>query len=211
MWTCAHSRPLWVSPTNSPLRLGVSPAGTSTPTGVFNRGLRLYFLKLEPWVAWSTALPRCSSLSIYVQMWGCGSASCCTACPVHSTIHHLAGSTSQSSPPWLPISAPPTGLDECFFFISLVVGLPCVWIFCQLWLFFVFKLSSFWLCEEVQCVYLSLHLGWKLPFIHFFRKHLLNAYASTFLGTTSVQHEQNRQHLHFRAVFHTLHMQRCAF
>ena len=25
----------------------------------------------------------------------------------------------------LPISAPPTGLDECFFFISLVVGLPC--------------------------------------------------------------------------------------
>ena len=24
----------------------------------------------------------------------------------------------------VPISAPPTGLDECFFFISLVVGLP---------------------------------------------------------------------------------------
>ena len=60
----------------------------------------------------------------------------------------------------LPVSAPPMGLDECFFFISLVVGLPCSSIFCQFWLFFVFKLllSFFWLCEEVLCVYLHLHL-----------------------------------------------------
>ena len=63
----------------------------------------------------------------------------------------------------LPISAPPTGLDECFFFISLVVRLPYSLIFCQFWLFFVFKLllSFFWLCEEVQCVYLYLYFGWK--------------------------------------------------
>ena len=29
--------------------------------------------------------------------------------------------------------------------------------------FFVFKLllSFFWLCEEAQCIYLLLHLGWK--------------------------------------------------
>ena len=40
---------------------------------------------------------------------------------------------------WLPISAPPTGLDECFFFNSLVVGLSYSLIFCQFWLFFVFK------------------------------------------------------------------------
>ena len=62
---------------------------------------------------------------------------------------------------WLPVSAPPIGLGECFFFISLVVGLPYSWIFCQFWLFFVFKLllSFFWLCEEAQCVYLHLHLG----------------------------------------------------
>ena len=33
--------------------------------------------------------------------------------PTMATLH-------QSSPPWLPISAPPTGLDECLFFISLV-------------------------------------------------------------------------------------------
>ena len=64
----------------------------------------------------------------------------------------------------LPTSAPPTCLDECFFFISLVVGLPYSSIFCQFWLFFVFKLllSFFWLCEEAQCVYLCLHLGRKL-------------------------------------------------
>ena len=60
----------------------------------------------------------------------------------------------------LPVSAPPTDLDECFFFISLVVRLPYSSIFCQFWWFFVFKLLSFfWLCEEVQCVYLCLHLG----------------------------------------------------
>ena len=67
---------------------------------------------------------------------------------------------------WLPISAPSTSLDECFFFISLVVGLPYSSIFCQFWLFFVFKLllSFFCLCEEAQYIYLCLHLGQKSPF-----------------------------------------------
>ena len=66
--------------------------------------------------------------------------------------------------PWLPVSAPPTGLDECFFFNSLAVGLPYSSIFCQFWLFSVFLnllLSFFWLCKEGQCVYLHLHLGQK--------------------------------------------------
>ena len=44
----------------------------------------------------------------------------------------------ESSPPWPPISAPPTNLDECFFFNSLVVTLPYSLIFLQLWLFFCF-------------------------------------------------------------------------
>ena len=60
------------------------------------------------------------------------------------------------------LSAPLTGLDECVFFISLVVGLPYSLVFYQLWLFFVFKLllSFFWLCDEAQYVYLY-HLVWK--------------------------------------------------
>ena len=37
-WVCVHSRTLWVSPTNSPVRLGVFPAA-STPTGFFSQRL----------------------------------------------------------------------------------------------------------------------------------------------------------------------------
>ena len=41
-----------------------------------------------------------------------------------------------SSPPWLPVSAPCTGLDECFFFNSLVVRLLYSLIIWQFWVFF---------------------------------------------------------------------------
>ena len=42
-WACAHSRPLWFSPTTSPVRLGVSPAAAPTPTGVFNQRFKAVF------------------------------------------------------------------------------------------------------------------------------------------------------------------------
>ena len=42
-WVCVHSRPLWVSPTKSPVSLGVSPAAASTPTGVFNQWYEALF------------------------------------------------------------------------------------------------------------------------------------------------------------------------
>ena len=42
-WACAHSRPLWVSPTTSPVRLGVSPAAAPTPTGIFNQRFEALF------------------------------------------------------------------------------------------------------------------------------------------------------------------------
>ena len=38
-----HFRTLWVSPTNSSVRLGVSSAATSTPTGVFNQRFEALF------------------------------------------------------------------------------------------------------------------------------------------------------------------------
>ena len=41
-WVCVHSRTLWVSPMNSPVRLGVSPA-VSTPTGVFSQTFEALF------------------------------------------------------------------------------------------------------------------------------------------------------------------------
>ena len=48
-----------------------------------------------------------------------------------------------SSPTQLLVSAPPTSVNECFFFNSLVVRLPYSLIFCQFWLFFVFSNCPF--------------------------------------------------------------------
>ena len=156
-WACVHSRTLWVFPTNSPMRLGVSPAAYSTPTGVFNQRFEALFP-------------------------GTGTLGCCIChapqfvLPVY--LHANVGPPSPQSYaslglpatalPWvlstqLLVSAPPTSLDECFFFNSLVVRLPYSSIFCQfcLFLFLNLLLSFFWLCEEAQCIYLYLHLGWK--------------------------------------------------
>ena len=94
---------------------------------------RLSFPISEPWVWRSVSLPSCSS-----QFMAC---KCGTA---QSTSHHLAcpGLPVAAWPPvlstQLPISTPPTGLDECVFLNSLVVRLPYILIFCQFW-FFVFK------------------------------------------------------------------------
>ena len=86
--------------------------------------LRLYFPTLEPGVVQSVLIPSCSSQFICTQMWDCQLPPC-----------HM------SSPPWLPISAPPSSLNECFFFNSLVVRLPYSLIFWQFWM--VFKLVVF--------------------------------------------------------------------
>ena len=131
------------------------------PPRVFSiRYLRLYFPTLELWVARSLLLPSCSSWFICTLMWGC---SLCQLPP------HLTSPPAATLPRvlsiQLPVSVPPTGLDDCFFFISLVVGLPYSSIFCQFWFFLFLNLllSFFWLCEEAQCVYLCLHLGSLLP------------------------------------------------
>ena len=103
-----------------------------------------------------------------------GSTSCSLACPTLQSATSL-GPPAAALPRVLSArlsgSALPTGLGECFFFISLVVRLPYSSIFCQFWLF-VFKLllSFFWLCEEAQGVYLRLHLGRKPPEMPFLYK-----------------------------------------
>ena len=87
---------------------------------------------LVPWVVRSVWLPSCSS---HLSAFKCRTASCHLTYPVL-----LQPPCHTSSPPQLPISAPPTSLDKCFFFNSLVVRLPYSSIFWQFWLFFVFKL-----------------------------------------------------------------------
>ena len=114
---------------NFPVRvlLGVSPADPPTPTGVFNQWFEALF-------------PRAGTLG-------------CTVChlvhqllprrpaaalptPLHNPHPGLpATALLRVLSAQLPGSTPLTGLDECFFFISLVVGLPYSSIFCQFWVF----------------------------------------------------------------------------
>ena len=81
-WACAHSRPLWVSPTTSPVRLGVSPAAAPTPTGVFNQRFEALFL-----LCWSPGLRGLLHSPPFVQVYLCTNvvrrgATRCSACPV---------------------------------------------------------------------------------------------------------------------------------
>ena len=105
-------------------------------------------------------------------------ASCSLACPFPQ-FATLLGPPATALPRVLSarlrVSARSTGLYECFFFNFSVVGLSYSLIFCQFWLFFVFKLLSFfWLCKEAQYVYLCLHLGWKADLLyHFYRLYFV--------------------------------------
>ena len=123
---------LWISPANSPVRLGVSPAAASTPTGVFNQWFEALF-------------PHTGTLGFEVRHLVHQLLLHCQLQPglPCSTIRHLTGSAScpLAASPLHPVAhllSSPSGLDECFFFFSLVVGLPYSSIFCQFWLFFFF-------------------------------------------------------------------------
>ena len=83
------------------------------------------------------------------------SASCCLTC----------SGLPAAALPWvlsaqLPVSAPPTGLDECFFFNSLVVRVPYSLIFWQFWLFFVFKFVVLLFVMRGGKVYLPTPPSW---------------------------------------------------
>ena len=173
-WACAHSRTLWISPTTPPVGLGVSPSTASTPTGVFNQRFKALFPHTEA-LGCTVFLAPPPFLLVYLcvnvgpqdppatTLWGLLAAAWPT--PFHNPPSHWVPQLQPCRKSSLPGCL---GLDECFFFISLVVGLPYSLIFCQFWLVFVFKLFlSFWLCEEAQCVYLCLHLGRKPYFLIF--------------------------------------------
>ena len=68
-WFSVHSRTLWVSPTNFPVRLGVSPAA-ATPTGFTVRGFEALFSHTGTLGCMVCVVP-CSSQSICMQMWEC--------------------------------------------------------------------------------------------------------------------------------------------
>ena len=69
----ACPRPLWVSPTTSPVRLGVSPAAAPTPTGVFNPRVEALFPRAGAGVARSASLP---ALGPGLSVHECGAEGC---------------------------------------------------------------------------------------------------------------------------------------
>ena len=127
--------------------------------------------------------PQAFSVRSFEALFLCAGALGCGVClapqlflPVY--LHSIVGPPSTEvaaspAPPatalpqvlsiWLPISTPPPGLDECFFFNSLVVGFHTVQLSVSsgCFLFLNLLLSFLWLCEEAQYVYLCLHLGQK--------------------------------------------------
>ena len=85
-WACARPRPLWVSPTTSPVRLGVSPAAAPTPTGIFNQRFEALFPRAGALGCEVCFAPRClSSLSV-CKCGAAGSTSGQTACPFSPTL-----------------------------------------------------------------------------------------------------------------------------
>ena len=156
-WVCVCCRTLWVSPTNFPVKLGVPPAA-STPSGVFSQRFEALFLLTGSLSCMVCLAPQLFLPSLSACEYGTvHSTSCCLACPGPPPATLPQVFTVQ-----LPVSAPPPGLDESFFFNSLIVRLPYSSIFCLFWFVFVLKFVVFlWLCKEAQCVYLCLHLGRK--------------------------------------------------
>ena len=159
-WFCVCSRTLWVSPTNSSVRLGVSPTAGNPHRFYHQRFWGFISLCWIPGLRGLSRFPVPAPLSARK----CGTVRSASRCLTPLALQLLP--CCASSPPWLPVSTPPTSLNECFFFNSLVVWHPYRSVFWQFWLFlFLNLLLSFWLCEEAQRIYLRLHLGRKVCWV----------------------------------------------
>ena len=151
--------------------LGVSPAAASTLTGVFNQRFEALFPRAgalgctvcHPVYQLLPQPPQVFSVRGFEALFPPTGILGCVVClaPQLFPLDYLhadvglpappAAASPGSSPPWLPISVPPTRLDESFFFNSLVVGLPYRSIFL---LFFVFKFVVLLLVVGGGMVYL---------------------------------------------------------
>ena len=152
---CACSRILWVSPTNFPVRLGVSPAAT-TSTDFYSQRFWDFMSPPSPTTG-TMGCVVCLAPQLLLPVYPHGNVGQLSLPAAASPV--LSVTLLYILSVMLPVWVPPTGLDECFFFKSLVVGLPYNLTF---WLFlFLNWLLSFWLCKEAKRIYLRLHLGWK--------------------------------------------------
>ena len=148
-WACVHSRTLWVSPTNSPVRLGVSLAATSIPIGVFNQWLENLFPQVRTLDCLVCLTPQLF-LPVYL------------TANVGPPIHQLRPCSTSSLPGclslplllvWMTVSSLTPWLSD-FHTVQFSVSSGC-------FLFLNLLLSFFWLCEEAQCACLCLHIDQK--------------------------------------------------
>ena len=96
-WACAHSRTLWVSPTTSPVRLGVSPAAAPTPRGTFNQRFEALFPRAGALGCTVCSLPAVHQVYLWANVVPQG-ATCCSACPV--LCHSESGTLGLSVQMW---------------------------------------------------------------------------------------------------------------
>ena len=102
-WACACPRPLWVSPTTSLVRLGVSPAAAPTPRGAFNQRFEALFPGAGALGCTVCFVARRSSGLSVGEFGAARGATRCSACP---TLRH-----SESGP--LGLSAQMWGRRVC--------------------------------------------------------------------------------------------------
>ena len=153
-WVCVHFRTLWVSPTNFPVRLGVS-AAASTPTGFFSQ--RLWgFISLH----WNPGLRGLSHSPVVPSGW-----STCKYGTTHFTSCHLAWSASlhlAKSPSYPNCPSPP--LLPVWMNVSFTLWLfdfHTVWFSGSSdYFLFLNMLLSFCGCTRKQSVYLPMFPSW---------------------------------------------------
>ena len=178
-WACACSRPLWVSPTLSPVRLGVSPAAAPTPTGSFNQsfgalfphrwsaGLRdllcsppvVRFICAGMWgrVVLPSALPApfSTTLSLALSVYLCANVGpqglLVVRLPALLVPHSASLGPTRAT---RVLSAPAARLRPSYLSGSMFIFYSLgVRLPCRS----IF--CQFWLCEEAQCVHPRRHPG----------------------------------------------------
>ena len=84
-WACACSRPLWVSPRTSPVRLGLSPAAARTPTGIFNQRFEALFPRAGA-LGCEVCFAPCPLSGLSARMWGHGVLPVALPAPLSTTL-----------------------------------------------------------------------------------------------------------------------------
>ena len=151
---------------NSPVRLGVKPT-PSTPTDFYSQ--RSWGFISPCWSPGLCSLSHSPVVPPGLSTHKCGTTQSPTM-PTLSPSHHLAMHPfclGFPSPPLLPVwmNVYLTPWLSDFHEVLFSISSGCF--------LFLNLLSSFWLCEEAQCIYLCLHLGWKSK-SHFYQTMYLN-------------------------------------